>query len=378
MSTSVLQPTQALLAIVLGLTAAAVLFIPFVIISYRARGRMGAWWVLGWAASAVYAAALICYTLLPLPASTDYVCRGVQLQPAHDLIAAVRQASGLRDLARSMAVWQVALNVVLFLPLGFLLRVRHRRGWFAATGIGLTVSAIIETTQLTGVWGLYPCAYRVFDVDDLAANTLGALIGSLVALAFVAPASRTRSSAPRPVTRWRRFVGMVCDGMLVVLVPAVTSLAVQMALAVIAPDALEGCGRVVFVFVVWGLPLIVQLGWVLVTGGTFGDWAVLLRTRRAGRLPAWLGRPVRFLTGSGALGALSLLDAAQMIWGDLSAGWAARAAWTLVVASLVGLWAVPGARGLSGWLSGTTVVDRRQGDADSVAVADGAPTTLNT
>lgn len=376
MSASVLQPTQALLSIVLGLTAAAVLFIPFVVISYRARGHMGLWWVLGWVASAVYAAALISYTLLPLPVSTDYVCRGVQLQPGHDLIAAVRRATGLRDLARSMAVWQVALNVVLFVPLGFLLRVRHRLGWIAAGGIGLAVSAVIETTQLTGVWGLYPCAYRVFDVDDLAANTLGALIGSLLALAFAPSRARTGAAGPRPVTRRRRLIGMVCDASLVVLVPAVASLAVQMVLAVIAPDALDGQGRVAFVLVVWGVPLVVQLLWVLVTGATFGDWAVLLGTRRTGWLPAWLARPVRFVTGSGALGGLALLDAAQPVWGGLPVGWASRAAWALIVVSLVGLWAVPGARGLSGWLSGTTVVDRRRDE--SAQASSGAPTTLGT
>lgn len=38
-------------------------------------------------------------------------------------------------------------------------------------GIGLTL--LVELTQLTGAWGLYPCAWRKFDVDDLMANALG-------------------------------------------------------------------------------------------------------------------------------------------------------------------------------------------------------------
>ncbi len=68
---------------------------------------------------------------------------------------------------------QVALNVLLFLPLGFFLRVLGGRGILIAGLAGLVVSGIIETTQLTGVWGIFPCAYRVFDVDDLIANTSG-------------------------------------------------------------------------------------------------------------------------------------------------------------------------------------------------------------
>ncbi len=38
-------------------------------------------------------------------------------------------------------------------------------------------SLLIETTQLTGIWGIYPCAYRLFDVDDLITNTLGGILG---------------------------------------------------------------------------------------------------------------------------------------------------------------------------------------------------------
>jgi glycopeptide antibiotics resistance protein len=39
----------------------------------------------------------------------------------------------------------------------------------------------VELTQLTGIWGLYPCPYRQFDVDDLILNTTGVVIGFALA-----------------------------------------------------------------------------------------------------------------------------------------------------------------------------------------------------
>lgn len=38
----------------------------------------------------------------------------------------------------------------------------------------------VELTQLTGLRGLYACAYRQFNVDDLILNALGAAVGLLV------------------------------------------------------------------------------------------------------------------------------------------------------------------------------------------------------
>ncbi len=39
------------------------------------------------------------------------------------------------------------------------------------------LSLFFEITQLTGLYFIYPYAYRVFDVDDLIINTLGGIIG---------------------------------------------------------------------------------------------------------------------------------------------------------------------------------------------------------
>src|SRR5699024_7302988 len=47
--------------------------------------------------------------------------------------------------------------------------------------MAVLLSALIEVTQYTGAWGLYPCGVRIADIEDLIANSLGAWIGALVA-----------------------------------------------------------------------------------------------------------------------------------------------------------------------------------------------------
>ena len=73
-----------------------------------------------------------------------------------------------------------AMNFLICTGIGLML-VRHVMAWrwIALFGVGLTLA--VELTQLTGIWGLYSCAYRQFDVDDLLLNTLGVICGAALA-----------------------------------------------------------------------------------------------------------------------------------------------------------------------------------------------------
>ncbi len=77
----------------------------------------------------------------------------------------------------------MGLNILLFVPLGLLLHNRGRHSLLTATLAGFGLSVLIELTQLTGVWFVYPCAYRHFDVNDIIFNTIGATVGALAAVA---------------------------------------------------------------------------------------------------------------------------------------------------------------------------------------------------
>lgn len=342
-------------ALAIGFVVGIVLFVPFVAISYRRRGRLTVGRFLLWAAALVYFWAIWTYTLLPLPDAENYVCAGVNL----NISAFVDDLRGARSLT-DFAVLQLALNVLLFLPLGFFLRVLGGRGILVAFVTGLLVSLTIESTQLTGVWGLYPCAYRVFDVDDMLTNTVGAVLGSLVAL-IVPRRWRVRRSTdagsrPHPVTRGRRLLAMFCDLLGVVLVGYGTAVAVQVFLEYIVRDhaaVLDGAaGR----FALTVTPIAIWAVVVLVTGRTPGDLAVELRYR-GGPLPAPVARPLRFVAGIGGYLLLGLVPAP----------------WTFVqfvfaAASVVLVFTTRDGRGLPGLLSGQRLVDARE---PAAAVGDG-------
>lgn len=262
---------------------------------------------------------------------------------------------------------QVALNVLLFLPLGFFLRVLGGRGILVAFLTGALVSLTIETTQLTGVWGVYPCAYRVFDVDDLLTNTVGAVLGSLLAV-IVPRRWRGRPIADagarsHPVTRPRRLLAMFCDLLGSVLVAYGSAIAVQVFLEYVLRDhaaVLDGAaGR----FAMNAVPIVVWAAVVLGTGRTPGDLAVELRYR-GGPQPEALARPLRFLGGIGG----------YLLLGQLPAPWSIAQA-VFAAASVVLVFTTRDGRGLPGIVTGRQLVDAREAQTPGVSVAQSASTT---
>ncbi len=342
-----------LLAVLAGAVVAVLAFVPFVALSYRRRGGLTLGRTILWAGAAVYFWAIWTYTLIPMPESDSYRCRGVNLRP-FEFVDEIRSAVAVSGrYLTDPVVLQVALNVLLFLPLGFFLRVLGGRGILIAGITGFAVSALIETTQLTGVWGIFPCAYRVFDVDDLIANTSGALLGSLVAFAVPAPHRGARKSPdaekPRPVTRRRRLLGIVCDVVGIGLVGFAVSIFVQAGIsltrgerATFSTDDVASLAGTVVSAGLW-------LGIVLVTGRSVGDLATRVRFTD-GMLPAWVARPLRFVTGAGMFVAL----------GALPAPWSLSAT-ALALATFALLFAWRDGRGLTGWLGRRRLVDDRAG-----------------
>ncbi|MGW1679273.1 VanZ family protein [Saccharopolyspora sp. NPDC002376] len=200
---------------------AVVLFVPYVARQYRRRGELGIGNLALALVGLVYTLALFAYVLLPLPGLRPDFCAvygtsGPQWIPFNFVNDMEKDAIGIGIAAtlRNPALTQVLLNVALFVPLGMFIRYMFKRSVLATTAIGLGVSLLIEVTQGSGIWFLYPCAYRLFDVDDLIANGLGGLIGALVAPVLRAvPGQRLDADPgqPRPVTKSRRLLAMVCD-----------------------------------------------------------------------------------------------------------------------------------------------------------------------
>lgn len=353
------------LAVTAGVALAVLLFVPFVALSYRRRGGFGVGRFFVWGAALIYLMAVWTYTLLPLPDPDAIRCAGVNLDVGafvDDIRGAVsrRGRSALTD----PAVLQLLLNVLLFVPLGFFVRVLGGRGIPTAVVAGFAVSALVETTQLTGVWGLYPCAYRVFDVDDLLTNTCGALLGSLLALLVPrrhwGTPRHPDAEAPRPVTRGRRFLAMLCDVLGGWLTGIAAAVVFQLALWALGAQAAMRDGTAAGV--VGGVvPIVVGLIVVMATGRTVGDLAVQLRFT-GGPLPVGLARFLRF---AGGIGGYLVLLALPGAWGFV-AGVFAVASVTLVLTT-------PDRRGLPGLVSGQRLVDARAGeDPDAMSLDAGS------
>ncbi|SDF89732.1 VanZ like family protein [Lentzea fradiae] len=131
-----------------------------------------------------YASMLFAATFLPI--QTIAPRQSVQLVPFQWV------ADTFRD--GRIAFDQMTLNVLLFVPLGVMLLCWGRRTAGQAALAGFGVSLAIEGAQL--LW-----ANRIFDVDDLVANTTGTALGWLTALAAVKAYDRvTTVAVPQPLT----------------------------------------------------------------------------------------------------------------------------------------------------------------------------------
>lgn len=360
---------SAVLAVFFGLLLLPLLFVPYLAWSYRRRGTLGYGHAIIAAGAVIYGMALWTHTIVPLPDPETVQCTTAQLRPLASLGDLDLAANGLRD----PALLQLILNVALFVPFGML--VRHLTGararWVVAAAFAL--SLLIELTQLTGVWGLYPCSYRLFDVDDLLTNTLGAALGVTAAplLRRVPGQDVLPTDAPREVTRGRRLVGMAAD----VVSVHVVGFLVYLPLAIAARDAgwfgeevpysrLAGAATLAVAVLMLGvLPRFTR-------GATLGQLITSIRpVTTDGQAPGGLAMTVRFAAGSGGYFALDAL-------GDLLGLEALTALSTLwiVLSGAAVLLGHP--RGLSGRAAGLTVVDTRSRDLQTGRAREADPRSL--
>ncbi|WP_146078169.1 VanZ family protein [Subtercola sp. Z020] len=292
-------------AAVFGVLLALMLVVPFVAIQYRRRGGLTVGVVFLHFLVLIYLVAVVTYTLLPLPENNGDFCSvyqaGVQLVPGqfvNDILTeAAGQGGGVNAFLRNPALLQVVFNVALFVPLGMIVRYFTKRTVLVTALIGFGVSLLIETTQITGDWFLYPCAYRLFDVDDLIANSTGSLLGAFLAplLGVIPGQTLAAPGTPRPVTALRRLLGMLCDWMIVSLGAA----AVSFVYAVVTLDRATDVTPVDSFFRAVAGPLLmaaVELVWILRTGRTIGETVVRLAPVPPTRLP---GRLIRWASGIG-------------------------------------------------------------------------------
>lgn len=170
----------------------------------------------------LYLLGLASFTLYPMPDNPTQFCSIYNISPQLIPFTFISDFSkeGMR------AVLQVVMNIAFFVPLGAFGSLLFRWKFWPVLFASLGVSLFIETAQLTGAFWLYPCSYRLFDVDDLMFNTLGSLIGFGLA-SLIPKKERLRAERGDIVARpgmLRRLVGFGIDQMAVWVTSVVVAL----------------------------------------------------------------------------------------------------------------------------------------------------------
>lgn len=154
---------------------AVALALPYVVYEYIKTKSVNIWRSTYVYTFVLYSLCAYFMTMLPLPEPGSYsltrpLNEMIQLIPFKNFFD-IKAETWLRDVAI------IAFNVVLTMPLGYLLRVLFNFDKKKILLIGFGAAMLFELTQLSGLFFIYPRPYRIFDIDDLMTNTLGALLG---------------------------------------------------------------------------------------------------------------------------------------------------------------------------------------------------------
>lgn len=134
-----------------------------------------------------YSLCMISLVYFPLP-SADQIAslntHEIQLVPFHFISDIIRETplniSNPHTYLPALfheTILQVVFNVLMLLPFGMFLRYYCGLNAKKVLLFSFLLSLFIEIGQLTGLFFLYPGSYRLCDVDDLMANTLGGYLG---------------------------------------------------------------------------------------------------------------------------------------------------------------------------------------------------------
>ena len=177
-------------AIIVFPVIAFILTLPFLVYEYRKFGSIHIIKSVVFFSFILYIITAYFMVILPLPKIEDvlkYKGNIAQLHPfrfINDITVTTNfKINDLNSLLRFLnksTVYTVILNFFLLLPFGVYLRYLFDRKWYQSIILSFLLSLFFELTQLTGLYGIYPRPYRLFDVDDLIINTLGGFFGFLI------------------------------------------------------------------------------------------------------------------------------------------------------------------------------------------------------
>lgn len=206
---------------------AFILTIPFLIHQYRKFGSIPILKSAIFYSMVLYIICAYFLVMLPLPSikkvatMTGPTSQLVPFQFIKDIIATtsfdISSFNDFINIFKNSTVYTVLFNIVLTLPFGVYLKYFFKKKWYHTIVYTFLLSLFFELTQLTGLYGIYPRPYRLFDIDDLFINTMGGLLGHIITplLTFFIPTidelDEKGYKKGEKVTLIRRMVSLMID-----------------------------------------------------------------------------------------------------------------------------------------------------------------------
>lgn len=207
---------------------ALLLALPYALYQYRRFGAISIWKTFVVFTFILYCMCAVSLIVFPLPKDPSQIveiAQTPQLHPFH-FVEQIRETTDFSWADRSTwgptlkarAAYEAYFNVLLTVPLGAYLCYLFRCRWWMALLIGMATTLLFETSQLTGLFGIYDHPYRLFDVDDLVLNTTGTMLGFwlMIPLAWALPSmdevnEQARERGSSRVSLTRRVLAAVVD-----------------------------------------------------------------------------------------------------------------------------------------------------------------------
>lgn len=207
---------------------ALLLAMPYALYQYRRFGAISIWKTFVVFTFILYCLCAVSLIVFPLPSDHAAVVESARTPQLHpfQVIEQIRETTDFSfgdrstwgPTLRSPVVYEAVFNVMLTMPLGAYLCYLFRCRWWMALLVGMATTLLFETSQLTGLFGLYAHPYRLFDVDDLILNTTGTMLGFwlMIPLAWALPSmdevnEQARERGSSRVSLTRRLLASIVD-----------------------------------------------------------------------------------------------------------------------------------------------------------------------
>lgn len=208
--------------------------IPFILVEYHKYGSVS---LFKSVIIYIFIYYLICayfLVILPLPKISEVAKMTgptMQLKP-FDFVVDFLNKSSFRltnihtylKVLRESYFYVPVFNIFLTVPFGMFLRYMFKCNIWKTIILTFLLSLFFELTQLSGLYFIYPRAYRLFDVDDLILNTLGGMLGYIIVkpilrlIPTIDEVNKEAREKGKVISGFRRSVAFLLDLFIVLVI----------------------------------------------------------------------------------------------------------------------------------------------------------------